>query len=267
MTDAARPILFDRELRRLRRSRGARLGGAAFMHERAFADLVDRLGDVRRRFGTALLFGCGEGWRARLEKMVGRVVMVDPSPDIAMASDGVAADEDRLPFADGSFDLVINVGTLDSIDDLPGALLLMRRILRPDGLLLAALSGAGSLPRLRGAMLAADQAGGGAAARMHPAIDVRTAGDLLSRAGFKLPVAEIDGLDASYAGLPALIADLRRHGATNILHRRSKLPLSRRALTTAADDFVAHGGGGRTIERFETLYLSGWSPAAGIANS
>lgn len=257
------PSLFDRRLRRLRHDRASRAGADAFLHEYAFAELLDRLGDVRRKFGRALLFGCWDpGWRARLEGLVDEVVIATPSMQASRRCGGVVADEDRLPFTDDSFDLVLTVGTLDSVDDLPGALVLLRRVLRPDGLLLAALAGAGSLPRLRSAMMAADAATGGAAARMHPAIDVRTAGDLLARAGFVLPVADAAGLDVSYADLATLVADVRAHGATNMLVRRSRATVGHAALRAAEADFALHGLAGRTIERVEIIYLSGWSPPA-----
>lgn len=255
-------LLFDRRARRLYRNRAARSGGDAFVHAHAFDEALERLGYVKRTFQRALLLGCRDAsWRARLEQVVGKVVVADPSPVAARAAHGVAADEDRLPFADGAFDLVLAVGTLDGVDDLPGALLLIRRALRADGLLLAAMAGAGSLPRLKAAMLAGDAAGaGGAAARLHPAIDVRTAGDLLARAGFALPVADVESLDVSYRDLFTLIRDVRAHGGGNALARRSRVPISRTALFAAGADFASHARDGRTIERVEILHLSGWAP-------
>ena len=256
------PVLFDRELRRIRRGRAWRSEEQAFLYEQAFAELIDRLADVRRRFDRVLLLGCvASDWPERLGVAAGDVTVSEASPFIASSCGGVAADEDRLPFADASFDLVVTVGALDGIDDLPGALFLLRRILRPDGLLLGAMAGAGSLPRLRSAMLAADSLNGVAAARLHPAIDVRTAGDLLARAGFTLPVADTETVEVSYPGLPKLVADLRSHGVTNILARRSRAPLGRSAYAAAIAEFASGATDGRTIERFEILYLSGWSPA------
>lgn len=246
----------------MRRDRAARSPLDPFLHQHAFAELVDRLRDVRRSFDHALLIGCvSPGWAAELREVAGRVTVSDPSTVLATRCGGVAADEDRLPFADASFDLVVATGTLDGLDDLPGALTLMRRLLRPDGLLLAAMAGANSLPRLRRAMLAADAVAGGAAARLHPGLDLRTAGDLLARAGYALPVADAETLDVSYAGLPTLIADLRAHGGTNILVRRPRSPLDRRAYAAACADFTDNAADGRTIEKFEILHLSGWSPA------
>lgn len=253
------PILFDRKLRRMRRERALRGGEAPFLHDLAFDELLSRLDDVKQRFTRPLLIGCtGPEWLERLTAAAGPVMSIDPAPAVAAARRGVAGDEDRLPFADESFDLVIAVGSLDNIDDLPGALLLIRRVLRPDGLMLAALGGAGSLPRLRGAMLAADAVTGGAAPRLHPALDVRTGGDLLARAGFALPVADTRTMELSYAGLPRLVADLRAHGATNILDRRSRIPPGKAAYAAACAKFAEGGVEGRTVEFVELLFLSGW---------
>lgn len=255
------PALFDRHLRRTRRDRAARSGVPPLLHQHAFADILERLQDVRRVFGDTLLLGCLDPeWPARLGELVARVTVADPCEVTARRCSGVVVDEDRLPFANGAFDLIIAVGTLDAVDDLPGALVLLRRILRPDGMMLAAMTGAGSLPRLRSAMLAADAVQGAAAARMHPAVDVRTAGDLLARAGFALPVADGYGLDVSYPDLRKLVADVRAHGAGNILARRSRIPLGRKALAAAAADFASYAVDGRTVERVELLFMSGWSP-------
>ena len=140
---------------------------------------------------------------------------------------------------------------------MPGALALIRRALRPDGLFLAAFAGAGSLPRLRRAMRAGEDAQGtGAAPRIHPQIEVRAAGDLLVRAGFALPVADREIVDVLYPSLAELVADLRAMGATNILAQRARRPFTRTGLAAAAADF-----GAGTPERFEIVYLSGWAPA------
>ncbi len=179
----------------------------------------------------------------------------------AKAVCGVQCDEEALPFADGAFDLVVSVGVLDSVNDLPGALTLIRRALRPDGLFLAAFVGAGSLARLKAAMLAADEAGGGAAPRIHPQIDVRAAGDLLGRAGFALPVADIDPVDVRYSGLTGLVQDLRAMAATNLLAAGAR-PLGRLGLAAASADFAsAADPDGKTVERFNIIHLSGWAPS------
>ena len=146
---------------------------------------------------------------------------------------------------------------LDTVNDLPGALVQIRRALRPGGLFLGAFAGAGSLPKLRAAFRTADPG----AARIHPQIDVRAAGDLLHRTGFALPVADVEGLTARYADLPALIRDLRGMAATNVLADRS--PLSRATYAAAATAFAAQADpDGRVAERFEIVFMTGWSPAA-----
>jgi NADH dehydrogenase [ubiquinone] 1 alpha subcomplex assembly factor 5 len=257
---------FDRALRRLRRDRAARQGvRAAYLHRRAADELLERLDLVKRGFRDALDLGSGERYLTRLLRERGlNVVAADSGHDFAAAAEGVQCDEDRLPLGDARFDLIVSVGTLDSVNDLPGALTLIRRALRPDGLFLAAFAAAGSLPRLRGAMLAAEEAEGlPASPRIHPQIDVRAAGDLLSRAGFALPVADCDSLTVRFPTLFHLIADLRGMAGTNILAERSRRPIGRIGLAAAAADFEANADAdGKTGERFEILYVSGWAPSA-----
>jgi NADH dehydrogenase [ubiquinone] 1 alpha subcomplex assembly factor 5 len=252
---------FDRRLRRLRRDRAAaRFAEADYLHRRAADELLARLDLVKRSFGRALEIGCGGGYLTRRLRERGMdVTPCDSGFDFARAAGGVQADEDRLPFADATFDLVVSVGVLDSVNDLPGALILARRVLRPDGLFLASLAGAGSLPRLKRAMLAADSAEGGASPRVHPQIDVRAAGDLLVRAGFALPVVDTEAVDVRFSDLRDLVADLRAMGATNVLGGRGR-PLARLGYAAAIADFDPEPGG-RTAERFEILHLLGWAPS------
>lgn len=256
---------FDRALRRLRRDRAARgFGQADYLHRHAAEELLDRLDCVTRSFADVLDLGCANGFFSdQLRARRFNVTSADPSIAFASATNAIACDEDRLPFADASFDLIVSVGVLDSVNDLPGALTLIRRALRPDGLFLGAFAGAGSLPRLRSAMLAADAAEGGAASpRVHPQIDVRAAGDLLGRAGFTLPVADVSPLDVRFPHLFGLVADLRRMGATNILAARSRRPIGRAGLIAAAADFAAAADpDGKTVEHFDIIHLSGWAPS------
>jgi SAM-dependent methyltransferase len=242
---------FDPRLGRLRQARAARSDrDALYLHRRAADELVDRLDLVARPFARALQLGA-DGYLGDLLRARGIEV--------------VACDEEDLPALDGPFDLAVSVGRLDTVNDLPGALALIRRALRPDGLFLAAFAGAGSLPGLRRAMHAAEEAEGmGAAPRLHPQIDVRAAGDLLVRAGFALPVVDRDVVEVRYASLAGLVRDLRAMGATNRLAGQSARPFGRKGLAAARADFAAGAGGdGKTAERFEIIHLSGWAPAPG----
>jgi SAM-dependent methyltransferase len=257
---------FDRRMRRIRRDRAARrLESADYLHRAAGEELIERLDLVKRSFKEALILGhSGEGLAAALAERGMASRTADPGFRFAQAATGVQCDEDRLAYADATFDLVISIGVLDSVNDLPGALTLIRRVLRPDGLLLAAFAGAGSLPRLREAMFAADEADGAAASpRIHPQIDVRSAGDLLGRAGYALPVADSHALVVRYSGLRVLVEDLRAMGATNVLASRSLRPVSRRGLEAAIADFAGKADpDGKTAERFEIVHLTAWAPPA-----
>ena len=241
--DENRP--FDRRLRRLRRARASG-GDADFLYRRAADDLIARLDLVARPFRTALDLGWGDPHLAGLLSARGLEV--------------VQCDEHDLPKVAGPFDLAVSVGLLDTVNDLPGALALIRRALKPDGLFLAAFAGAGTLPRLRRAMRAGEEAQGtGAAPRIHPQIDVRAAGDLMTRAGFALPVVDRDIVEVRYSSLMRLVADLRAMGATNQLAGQAAQPFSRIGLAAAIADFTEPGG--KTVERFEIVHMSGWAPA------
>jgi SAM-dependent methyltransferase len=255
---------FDRRLRRLRRdSAETRFSGADYLHRLMADELLDRLALVKRDFADALDLGCADGdLTQRLRRLGLKVTSADAGFRFASARGGLQCDEDRPAFADGSFDLIMSVGVLDSVNDLPGALVLARKMLRPDGLFLAAFAGAGSLPRLRGAMMAADAATGGAAPHIHPQIDVRAAGDLLTRAGFALPVADSTPLTVRFPDLATLVRDLRAMAATNILTARSKRPILRAGLAAAQAEF-ARGADtdGKIQEQVEIIHLTAWAPA------
>jgi SAM-dependent methyltransferase len=227
-------------------------------------DLLERLDLVTRRFERALDLGCGFG--ALTETLRGRgmeVTPLDAGAVFAGQAAGVQSDEDRLPFPAESFDLVVSAGVLDSVNDLPGALVQVRRLLRPDGLFLAAFVGAGSLPRLKRAMQAADETESqGASPHVHPQIDVRTAGDLLGRAGFALPVADADSLTVRYHHLFQLVADLRALGWTNMLNARVRHPFGRAGAAAAAAAFAEGADSdSRVPETLQIIHLSGWAPS------
>lgn len=251
-----RPAIFDRNARRRHRDRAvAQFADHDFVRAAMLDGLAERLSAVKRDFTDMLDLG---SWNGDFVPPPGaRIARADPGFGFARASGGVQVDEDRLPFADAAFDGVVSAGTLDQVDDLPGALTLARRVLRPDGLFLAAFVGAGSFPALKAAFRAAEP--DRPVARVHPQIDVRSAGDLLMRAGFALPVADVETLDVGYRDLGRLLGDLRGMAASNILVDRR--PLTSRVLgRTVAAFSGAADGRDRTAEKFQIIFLTGWSP-------
>jgi SAM-dependent methyltransferase len=248
--------IFDRAARRLRRDRAQpRYADHDFVRASMLEGLAERLEAITRPITAVLDLGCFGG--DFVAPAGARVARLDPGFAFAHAAGGVQGDEDRLPFADASFDCVVAAGTLDQVDDLPGALALVRRVLRPDGVFLGAFLGAGSLPTLRACLREAEAER--PAARLHPQVDVRAAGDLLIRAGLTLPVADVETLDVRYRSVGRLFEDLRGMAATSILVDRP--PLSRGALARASAAFSAMADtDGRTTERFRIVYVTGWAP-------
>jgi len=242
----------------MRRARAARIGGDPFLAERAFQDIVERLELIRREFDRALLIGCPDAsWRGRLR--ADRVDVVDPGPRFAAAAGGEPIIEDRWQPEPGAYDLIVAVGTLDTVNDLPRALARIRGAMRADALLIGAMSGGETLPRLRSAMRAADAAAGAAAPHVHPRIEASMVAPLLIAAGFTAPVVDIDRVDAGYRSLGALVADLRAMGATNILTERPRNWLPKPAVAAATEHFARAGDGERTIETFEILHFAAWT--------
>jgi len=262
-TSAAVPQLFDMELRALRRDRAARIGAELFLFERAFADCLDRLALVQRRFGRGLLIGCPDAdWPKRLREFVDDVDVREPGRLFARAAGGDSIVEDDWTSSPASYDLVLAIGTLDSVNDLPRALASVCGSLRAESLFLGAVSGGDTLPQLRAAMRAADLVTGGASPHIHPRIEAAALAPLLAQAGFVDPVVDVDRVPVSYSSLDRLIADLRRMGATNLLGARSRENLSKPALAAARERFAETGDGNRTIETFEILHFAAWTPAA-----
>ena len=262
MSDAnAVPSIFDESRRRMRRNRAARsFSRHDFLYAAMAEQMLERLGDVTRTFKRALVIGCPDDRLAAALRAKGATVTcADPGPAFARLVGGDTVREDALPYPAGSFDLVLCCGTLESVNDLPGALIGMNRLLEPDGLMLLCFVGAGSLAKLKTALLAAD--GDRAAQRLHPQVDVRALGDLLHRAGFALPVADSETLDARYGSVFGLLADLRGMGAAQCLASPPP-PLTRSGLARAAETFAGMADAdGRTTERFVVLHGSGWHPA------
>ncbi len=216
-------------------------------------------------FARALDLGCSYGSLTRaLQERGMEVIACDAGARFVETIGGVQCDEDMLPFAPGSFDLIVSAGVLDSVNDLPGALVQCRRALKPDGLFLAGFVGAGSLTRLKEALLSADAgAGGGVPQRVHPQIDVRAAGDLLARAGFIITVADSEPLDVRYADPFRLMADLRGMAGTNLLAGQEPPWLGRQRLAALSEAFGATADAdGRVREHFELIVMTGWAPGA-----
>lgn len=260
------PRIFDRPALRQRRRRAQALGPATFLIDRVADDLADRLAAVLRPFGLAADLGSPTGAvRRALAARVGTIVAVDAvGRDLSdHAGPTVAADEEALPFADASLDLVVSALALQSVNDLPGTLLQARRALKPDGLFLAALLGGETLTELRESFAAAEtEIEGGLSPRVAPFADMREMGALLQRAGFALPVADIDRITVRYASPFGLMHDLRRMGATNALTERRRRPLRRATLMRMAEIYAARfsDDDGRVRASFEIVWLSGWAP-------
>lgn len=252
------PDIFDRIARRRQRDRAAsRFAAHDFLRAAMLDGIADRLGAVKRAFDDVLDLGCFDGSFAP-PSPAARIARIDSGFAFARGAGGVQADEDRLPFADASFDLAVAAGTLDQVSDLPGALSLVRRVLRPDGLFLGAFLGGGTLSTLRGVLREAEPER--AVARVHPMVDVRSAGDLLVRAGFALPVADVETLTVRYRDLSRLLEDLRFSANGNVLAERHAI--SRAVLARAAAGFAARADAeGRTAERFDIVFLTGWAPS------
>lgn len=195
-----------------------------------------------------------------MEEFAIAVDVFDPGARFAAASTGISGDEDRHDFGEERYDLVIAIGTLDTVNDLPLALQLIRRAMRRDAPLLGALAGGDSLPTLRAAMIEADRATGAIAARCHPRIEPSSLAGLLAGAGYAMPVVDVDRVVLRYASLAVLIRDLRAMAATNVLADRA--PGRGKAWAArAAFAFAAKQRDGRTEERIDILYFLAWSPA------
>lgn len=263
--------VFDRTaIRRHRERAAAGLGRHDFLFREVAERLADRLLDVRRRFPLALDLGCHTGQLGRLLKGRGgieRLVEADLAPAMARAAGplALAADEELLPFAAASLDLVLSSLSLHWINDLPGALVQIRRALKPDGLFLAALLGGDSLLELREALLLAEsEVSGGASPRVSPFVGVADAGMLLQRAGFALPVVDSDVLTFRYLDPWALMRELRGLGESNATISRRKSLTGRGILLKAAELYHARfaDAEGRVPATFQVLYLTAWAPDA-----
>jgi SAM-dependent methyltransferase len=266
-------VIIDRALLRARRRRALALGPSTFLADRVAEDLDDRLAAVLRSFPCGLDLGTPTDAVRRVlarSGKVGSIVAANALVEDALAETesgrtrlAVAADEEVLPFRDGALDLVISGLALHFVNDLPGTLVQIRRALKPDGLLLAALLGGDTLTELRAAFAAAEaEMEDGISPRVLPFADLRDLGSLLQRAGFALPVTDVDRLTVRYGSPLALMHDLRRMGATNPLIDRSRRPLRRATLARMLEIYAERFADpdGRIRATFEIVFLSGWAP-------
>lgn len=273
-----RPDLFDRQVLRRHRDRAAAgITQHDFLIREVAERLLERLEDIRRGFPLALDLGCHHGMVAALLQEspappggIETLVQADLSPAMAgraaaRGAAALAADEEALPFAEGRLDLVTSVLSLHWVNDLPGSLLQIRRVLKPDGLFLAAMIGGESLKELREALLQAEsEVEGGVSPRVSPFADLRDMGALLQRAGFALPVADVDSITVTYPSPLALMEDLRGMGESGADRNRRHAFTRRETLLRAAAIYHERhaDAAGRIPATFEVIYLTGWAPHA-----
>jgi SAM-dependent methyltransferase len=248
------PRLFDRAVLNQRQRRAMLLGPATFLLDRVAEDMAERLHAVLREFSNGVDLGTpGDQVRSAIEASVRQLAVVT----LPMS------DSEPLPLAPQSIDLAVSALALQFVNDLPGVLAQVRRALKPDGLLLAAMIGGDSLTELRQSFAAAEvEVEGGVSPRVAPFADLRDVGALLQRAGFALPVTDVDRIVVRYDNAFALMHDLRRMGATNILTERRRT-LSRRATLLKMAHMYAErfsDPDGRIRATFDIIWLSGWAP-------
>lgn len=251
-----------------RRALARPVSGADFLVRRAAEDLADRLSTVDRRFSHAAALFCQTAATAELLQAggkVAKVTRVEADSAFLDGLPGVVADFETVPFEPGSLDLAVSLLSLQAMNDIPGFLAQVRRVLTPDGLYLAAFAGAGTLAELRESLIAAEtEIHGGASPRVIPFADVRDAGALLQRAGLALPVADVEETVVRYDTPFDLMADLRAMGEQCALTDRSRRPgtraLFRRAAEIHAERFSDPDG--RVRATFSIVWMSGWAPHA-----
>lgn len=255
---------FDRTLVRKRRARGHRMAGTAFLYTRIAEDMAERVLDVNRNFERVLILGNAELAkliRVKLAAKLGHIVYADHN-DATTGLD-VLCDEEALPFKSGSFDLVLNPLSLHGVNQVPGALKSMRKLLKPDGLFIASLFGGNTLTELRHVLYTAeDELYGRVSPRVASMIRLDQTTALLSASGFTLPVADRDIVEVSYKKLATLFTDLRCMGETNVLAARHKGYLSRQFFERVEAIYRRDysNGAGKLKVSFETLWLTGWAP-------
>jgi NADH dehydrogenase [ubiquinone] 1 alpha subcomplex assembly factor 5 len=264
-------LLFDRSLLRKRRARFAHeISARELIIAHVAREIAERVEIMLRPFPLALDVGAYHGLLGRTVAAlpsVGEMIYAESSFEYASLCPrpALVCDEDLLPFKDASFNLVVSGLALHRVNDLPGALIQIRRALAPDGLFMAAALGARALTELRQSLLEAEaEIEGGASPRVSPFADVREYGALLQRAGFALPVADSETLTVTYPSPRELMREVRALGGGNVLVARSRAPLSRRTLERAEALYRERQAtpDGKVIATFEFVYMSGWGPDA-----
>lgn len=267
MTQA--PHIFDRPLLARRRDRAAADAAAHdFLLARVAQDFAERIAIVNRTFTSGLNLDAHHGLLSRSLRPlsnVGTLVDADLSTRMLALCDGPTqvADAEALDLPAGSLDLLVSGLSLHLVNDLPGALIQIRRALKPDGLFLAALLGGDTLRELREAwFLAEDELAGGVSPRVAPFADIRAMGGLLQRAGFALPVADTDTVTVTYQTPYHLMRELKAMGASNMLTGRRRIPVTRRLLARAAEIYTERASlpDGRVKATFEIITLTAWVP-------
>ncbi len=250
----AAPVLFDRAQLRVRQTRALRIGPATFLLDRVTEDLLERLGAVLREFTEIADIGTPDGMLA--DAIAARFA-------VPMHVDLFGAEHEMLPLEPLTLNLAVSALALQFVNDLPGVLAQIRRALKPDGLFLAALFGGDTLTELRQSFATAEaEIEGGISPRVAPFADLRDLGSLLQRAGFALPVTDIDRVVVRYDNAFALMQDLRRMGATNVLAERRRTPLRRATLLRMVQLYGERFADpdGRIRATFDIVWLSGWAP-------
>lgn len=256
VTAMTTPLVFDRKLLAQRRRRAMALGPETFLLECVAQELVERLAAVKRHFPLALDLGTPD-------VLLSRTLAASGQAGELISSAQVTSDEEALPFGEAKFDLVVSALSLQWVNDLPGTLVQIRRALKPDGLLLAALVGGETLHELRESFAAAEsEITGGASPRVSPFAEVRSLGSLLQRAGYALPVVDSDRHIVRYQNIFKLFHDLRRMGAANALVERSRKPLTKKIVARAAEIYTERFSDpdGRLRATFDVLWILGWAP-------
>jgi len=266
-------MLFDRKLLAVRRNRAAKgFRAVSFLKDRAVDDVCERLDFINRRFELALDIGSHGGFLAaaitrhgNLLNKIGSLAECDLSPVMLAQSGGTGfvADEDHMPLAPLSLDLIVSTLGLHWVNDVPGFLAQVRLALRPDGLLLLTFLGGRTLQELRACLAQAEtEAYGKAFARVSPFADAQDGAQLMQRAGFALPVADSDVVTVRYANLFGLFRDLKAMGETAVFHQRAPLKLTRSIIARAADLYQANhsDADGKVRATFELITLTGWAP-------